>query len=713
MDRRGFVKILSATSAGLAGSCGKTDKLIPLLVAEGEIVPGEEQWHPAVCTECAAGCGTLVRIMEGVRTIEQAGERAGEQLRQRVAAIKKVEGNPLDPVSGGRLCARGQAAVQSLYHPDRLRGPMQRTGDRGKGQFALATWEQAMAAAAGKIAKADPARIVFLAGPHAGTRSVAIARFVQALGAPAPVVCSLADCAVERKAAELAFGWKGLPVYDLAGARHVLGVGADFLGGWASPVYYSRQFGAFRQGRREVRGYLVQAESRLSITAAAADRWLPLRPGSEPQFLAAVGRILLDAGLARNRTMVQPFASANVAALLASCGLEERRVREAVQALGESDAPLVLAGASVPQSNSLDAILLSHYLNFMLGNVGKPGGVLAPAVAAAAPFENGRAAEALARAQVVLIDGANPAYTLPPSSGVLQALARAETVVSFAGFLDDTAAWSDLLLPGHHTLESEAALVPAVSPQPAVTVAVPFVKPLYDTRAVETILADLARKMSKEYKAVTAKDLLPPDAAFDEVARQGGLWGEAGMQSLPNGRGSDRNPVGQPPSVPEPALFAGDAAKYPLLFQPYLSQQFHDGAGANLPWLQELPDPASSSMWGLPVEIDPQLAAHLHVSNGDMVRVESVHGWFEAPAYLHPGAIPGVVSMPIGDGHAHYGRYASGRGANPLSILAPVWEKSTGALALGGTRVRLARAGPRRDWIQFASQDRQETSEHR
>src|SRR5471032_229730 len=550
MDRRGFVKILSETSAGLAGSCGKTDKLIPLLVAEGEIVPGEEQWHPAVCTECAAGCGTLVRIMEGVRTIEQAGERAGEQLRQRVADIKKVEGNPLDPVSGGRLCARGQAAVQSLYHPDRLRGPMQRTGDRGKGQFAPATWEQAIAAVAGKIAKADPARIVFLAGPHAGTRSVAIARFVQALGAPAPVVCSLADCAVERKAAELAFGWKGLPVYDLAGARHVLGVGADFLGGWASPVYYSRQFGAFRQGRREVRGYLVQEESRLSITAAAADRWLPLRPGSEPQFLAAVWRILLDAGLARNRTMVQPFASANVSALLASCGLGERRVREAVQALGESDAPLVLAGASVPQSNSLDAILLSHYLNFMLGNVGKPGGVLAPAVAAAAPFENGRAAEALARAQVVLIDGANPAYTLPPSSGVLQALARAETVVSFAGFLDDTAAWSDLLLPGHHTLESEAALVPAVSPQPAVTVAVPFVKPLYDTRAVETILADLARKMSKEYKAVTAKDLLPPDAAFDEVARQGGLWGEAGMQSLLTVAALIGTPWGNRPACP-------------------------------------------------------------------------------------------------------------------------------------------------------------------
>ena len=162
MDRRNFFKIVSATSAGALGGCGKkTDKLIPLLVPEHEIVPGEEQWHPAVCGECGAGCGTLVRIMAGVRTVE----RNGEPFRERVAAIKKIEGNPLDPISGGRLCARGQASVQSLYHPDRLRGPMRRTGRRGQAQFAAVSWEEAIGQAAETISKAraaDPARIVFL-----------------------------------------------------------------------------------------------------------------------------------------------------------------------------------------------------------------------------------------------------------------------------------------------------------------------------------------------------------------------------------------------------------------------------------------------------------------------------------------------------------------------------------------------------------------------
>src|SRR5229473_3018969 len=168
MDRRNFFKIISATSAGvISSSCGsKTDKLIPLLVPDHQIVQGEEQWRPAVCTECGAGCGTLVRIMEAERIIT----RNGEQLRERIAAVKKIEGNPLDPVSGGRLCARGQASVQGLYHPDRLRGPMRRHGTRGHGDFSPVAWEQTLDEVAEKLRHADRARIVYLMRPQAGTR---------------------------------------------------------------------------------------------------------------------------------------------------------------------------------------------------------------------------------------------------------------------------------------------------------------------------------------------------------------------------------------------------------------------------------------------------------------------------------------------------------------------------------------------------------------
>src|SRR5690242_15848159 len=138
MDRRNFFKIVSAVSASAAstGCSRKVDPLIPLLVPDHELIPGEEQWHPSLCGECNAGCGTIVRVMEGERTVE----RNREKFRERIACIKKIEGNPLDPVSGGRLCARGQGALQSLYNPDRLHGPLRRAGARGDNKFAAASW---------------------------------------------------------------------------------------------------------------------------------------------------------------------------------------------------------------------------------------------------------------------------------------------------------------------------------------------------------------------------------------------------------------------------------------------------------------------------------------------------------------------------------------------------------------------------------------------
>jgi anaerobic selenocysteine-containing dehydrogenase len=314
--------------------------------------------------------------------------------------------------------------------------------------------------------------------------------------------------------------------------------------------------------------------------------------------------------------------------------------------------------------------------------------------------ENANLAEALGRAQILLLDGENPAYNEPSLSHALSGL---EMIVSFGNFIDDSVAYADLILPDHHSLESDLAVVPAVSPRTAVTVSTSFVRPLYNTRPIEQTLAEIARKMSIAFEAVSAKSfvepLLPPGQVWDEVARQGGLWVE---------RGPEVAAVKPLKLEVEVAVFSGAPEQFPLLFQPYLSLQYHDGRGANLPWMQELPDPVSSSMWGLPLEIDPQTAAKLNVKTGDWVRVESANGALEAPAYVHPAALPGVVGMAIGQGHTTYGRYASGRGANPLSILSPVWEKTTGTLVTGGTRVRVARLEKTGELIQFSPQDREQ-----
>src|SRR3990172_10589099 len=108
IERRDFLKFLATASAGALAACSSEParKLIPYMVPPEETIPGVSTWYKSTCRECPAGCGVLVRTREG--------------------RALKLEGNPDHPVNRGALCVRGQAALQGLYKPDRLRGPMRR-----------------------------------------------------------------------------------------------------------------------------------------------------------------------------------------------------------------------------------------------------------------------------------------------------------------------------------------------------------------------------------------------------------------------------------------------------------------------------------------------------------------------------------------------------------------------------------------------------------
>jgi anaerobic selenocysteine-containing dehydrogenase len=719
MDRRDFFRLVGTASGGVVtGACGKRSReILPLLVPEREIIPGEEQWRPAVCQECCAGCGVIVRLMEGERIVDTPQGRA----RERIAVVKKIEGNPLDPVSGGRLCARGQAAVQSLYHPDRLRQPMRRTGRRGEARFEPVSWQEALAGTAALLEKAaaDPSRIMWLGPPVAGTRSITVAAFLAAWGAPPAGTIGVGDFTVERKAAELAFGWGGLPVYEIREADLVLSIGADLLGGWVSPVFYSRQFGHMRQGRTGRRGRLIHAESRFSLTAGAADEWLPLRPGGEQALALALGHVLAAEKLVPDepatRKLRESFAAADFKAAAEFAGIPAPRVVQIARALAAAERALVLAGASIVQTNSLEAVVTANLLNWLLGAVGRAGGVLPPPEPPDPDLEQTRPRfdnflSRLDAAQLVFLDGVNPAYAVPSGVPLLE---KAPAVVSFTPFLDDSAAYADWILPDHAWLEREGVLIPPVSPIEAMNGSAALVQALHATRPLEQILVELARRLGKNIEADSAARAF--ERAFtarkpvgewqtaadfrDFCLRQGGWWESAAVQV------SAKAPPEPPPLVP--AEFVGDPAEFPLHLLPYPSVQFGEGAGAHLPWLQELPDPVSSAMWSLPVEVDAGTARRLGLTTGDMVRVVSPQGAIEAPVYLNPAALPGVVAMACGQGHSHYTRYASGRGANPLALAAPAASRGCGVFAFGATRVRLEKTGRRGGLIQFSFMDRE------
>src|SRR6185295_18210330 len=79
----------------------------------------------------------------------------------------------------------------------------------------------------------------------------------------------------------------------LARSRFVLSFGADFLGTWNSPVSQSAAYGAMRQGRPGVRGMFVQVESRMTLTGANADQWVPVKPGTEGVLALGLAHVIL------------------------------------------------------------------------------------------------------------------------------------------------------------------------------------------------------------------------------------------------------------------------------------------------------------------------------------------------------------------------------------------------------------------------------------
>ena len=273
MDRRSFIKLtaVTGTSAALA-SCGNPENEIIRFVPDEDIVPGIATMKPGVCTLCPSGCGLTVRVMSADADVVRNGQ-AG---LVRIYAAKKLEGSPAHPVNHGGMCARGQAAIQVTYHPDRITQPLKRTGERGQSQYAAVSWDDALAELVSQLdalsSSGNQRALSCLTRARTGHRAALIERFLSGYGAPGPIGYELFSDDVLRRANALSFGREQLPTFDLPNTRYLLSFGADFLGTWNSPTSQGHGYGLMRQGRPGVRGIFVQVESRMSQTGASADR---------------------------------------------------------------------------------------------------------------------------------------------------------------------------------------------------------------------------------------------------------------------------------------------------------------------------------------------------------------------------------------------------------------------------------------------------------
>ena len=224
-------------------------------------------------------------------------------------------------------------------------------------------------------------------------------------------------------------------------------------------------------------------------------------------------------------------------------------------------------------------------------------------------------------------------------------------------------------------------------------------KPLYQTRATPDVLLEVAGKLKP-----------PVDAAVEDVRgdAEGGVR-HAGRRSrrrrvdvAQSRAAGGRVEVGAAAPAAAAArsratpsrVFDGDAAQYPVPLPARISSpQFRDGSLAHLPWLQEMPDPLTSAMWSSWVEINPQTAERLRHRAGRPRRGRARRtASLRAPAMIVPGIAPDVIAMPVGQGHETFTRYASGRGVNPIAILAPVGRSRRPARSRGRRRACRSRA---------------------
>jgi anaerobic selenocysteine-containing dehydrogenase len=307
-------------------------------------------------------------------------------------------------------------------------------------------------------------------------------------------------------------------------------------------------------------------------------------------------------------------------------------------------------------------------------------------------------------AQVLLVDGSNPVFNAPRAWKVRDALQKVPYIVSFGHFLDETSELADLILPDHTFLEGWSFAAPESGSIDAVLSVAPAVmRPLYDTRAAGDVLLEIGRKLAKplnlpwqtyDEMLKASFDGLPAGSAGDAwttAQTQGGWWGQA-----PAAAGAAAaTPAATGPAVAFSApQFDGSAQQFPFYFLPYASSNFLDGSTAHLPWLQEMPDPLSSAMWSSWVEINPATAAKLGINQGDVVEITSSQGKLQTAAVITPGIAPDTLAMPAGQGHTRFTRYASGRGVNPVDLLAPATVADAGTWAWAATRVGITRVGP-------------------
>ena len=609
-DRRVALKLFVSGAALALASCGRPDEqVVPYVEMPEQMIPGVPMRFASALPLAGYGRGVIVTAVEG-RPI-------------------KIDGNPRHPASRGASDVFAEAAVLSLYDPDRAKAPT--SGGR------IQSWSAFEAALRPQLTTQTSRRGSGLALLTGRVTSPTFAAQIDTLRQSLPEMKwygyePAEDGAISAGSVQ-AFGRSLTALPRFADARVALLLDVDPLGAGPDQIRFAGDIARARQShvpQDSLRLYV--AEPTWTLTGALADHRVALAP-------ASVRNVALTVAHALGAPVAPPalppeahqFAKAATAELLARRGVA-----------------MVLAGPRQPP----ELHALCHWINAKLR---APIDFIAPvdpiATGGIEPLRAFADDARTGRVHSLIIIGANPAYDAPGELALADVIGALRFSVHAGLYHDETAKRCTWHLPLSHPLESWSDIRAFDG---TASIIQPLIRPLYDSRTAHELLGLLGESAS------------PP--SFDLVRKQWRSSGATGdfdvwwRQSLQDGviAGSAAPKIAPPsPNLPQIAP-AGAESAFTLTLCP--DPAVFDGSMANNAWLQECPKPFTKQVWGNALHISEADARELSLVDGDVVRIAHNERSIEAPVLVRAGQAPRAVSTTIGYGRAFAGSIGNGVG---------------------------------------------------
>ena len=615
--RRDFLKLMGfgIAAATLASCETPVHKAIPYLNKPQEVDPTISNFYASTYFNGSDYNAVLVKTRDG-RPI-------------------KLEGNPESPITRGGLSARAQAAVLNLYDGARLQHFMAKGKPASLKEVDDAV-RAGLASAGGKISIVSPTII------SPGTK-----RAIAALAARYPRVEHV-QYDTNSASGLLQANGGVLPSYDFSAANIIVGLGADFLGTWISPVEYARQYVATRKVSadkpRMSRHY--QFEANMSMTGANAD----VRVAVKPSDIGTVAVALYNA----------------LAGGAAPAGLPAKAQQQLSKVVADLQAnkgkSLVVSGSNDPAVQTVVAAI-----NQTLGNVGTTVSLTEPSYVRQG--DDTRMMQFVTDLQggavsAVIFYNANPVYNHPMGKAIAAAISKVPLSVSLNDRLDETGSLCQYQAPDSHWLESWNDYEPK---RGYLSLAQPAITPIFKTRQAQESFLRWAGSNESYFEFLRAgwRGILGGgnfEANWDKAVHDGVARGAA----LPA-----PTFTGTAPGIDTAISNIRSAKKGEIEVALYEKVGVGDGGvEGNNPFLHELPDPVSKATWGNYVAVPRAYAVANKLEQGDMVKVTAAGADpIELPVLVQPGQAEGSVSIALGYGRTKVGKVGDLLGANAFPLL--------------------------------------------